>query len=364
MANPIVHHLSNWGLELSRYGTVVGTPSIASNKLTLKYNGSDKLTILTPSDSFTFGANRWFPMLSLNSLDYGSGASEAKVLSCGSFELWIVRIDASTYNVRLKNAGTTIGTGSTAFNWGTDYAPRLGKTSGGLATLEYGGSLQVSVADAGSLTNSIIFYGHTSSIDAAKTVTFGIWALTSDDSDQKRPSTSLTGQTFFPNAIGRLDEWPTLVGSATKYGAVSEATADDDTSYISTTAQPQSELFGLPDSSLTNPRGVLMISRARVDIAGKSGTITHLLGDGGNEAESAAMILTIGYANRGTVFHLDPDNADWTDGQMDALQIGGRFATAEVVRARLTAIAAEGIAFALDPVAAATRRRLLHQVIR
>lgn len=127
--------------------------------------------------------------------------------------------------------------------------------------------------------------------------------------------------TLFPNANTATADW-TVVGAASGYEAIDEASPDDDTSYITATTTGQVSEFGLqnlPDG-ISVVSAVVMVERARKTEAGPASTQVSIV-SGASVASGANKPITEVYTYRHDVFETDPASAaPMTPAEFDALK--------------------------------------------
>lgn len=131
---------------------------------------------------------------------------------------------------------------------------------------------------------------------------------------------------IYPNGVGSSTVW-TPVGIAANWGAVSEHSPDDDTTYVWANTVGNDDLYTMDDvaATVSGIKGLLINCRIRKDDA-TARTYAALVKPSGSAAsEVATRTVPGGYSNQQDVSELNPaTSAAWTAAQVNAMEAGIR----------------------------------------
>lgn len=135
--------------------------------------------------------------------------------------------------------------------------------------------------------------------------------------------------TLYPNAVGDLSEWPTLVGAATIWEAINQHPTDDDTSYAASNTPGERFLVNLDMIAGVDGdvKGLAVNFMAKKDDAGtrKVAALVKVPSTGGAIGEATEQAFPAAYANLQYIFESNPDTlANFTWPQIGELQAGGK----------------------------------------
>lgn len=304
----------------------------------------------------------------------GAAGTECRLFQVGSYQIWTVKIDATTYNLRLKKASdeSTLGTGATVFTFGTQYDWVIGRDTTSVR-LWWGAPPNMTTPEiTGAQSGSVdAFQFKTSNVDASAYVEVGVGVLAETDTTADRPDpTTLVGGVLVPITGTPHHDQATWDESGTPKTNAWESVddrslPDDDTTYIenpSTASSTFRQTYVTSSPTISNCKAVVQHQRLRATSGTKFTDVYAIFCDGANEIEAniATAFTDTAYGDRAAIINTAPDGSAISQTDLDNMQIGHRWDIGvDATTPRWTSIFAEAVGFDFNAEPAAGGQPIL-----